>query len=80
MTQTREFTPEEVQDFILLCLRTNWTTLFYAPQMQKSINEAIAKQKREREEKEKADLPFPQRGDNGPPDCWNIPKLGMAQS
>lgn len=70
MKPVKEFTPEEVRDFILLCLRTQWTSLGHANTMERDLNAAIARQKSEREEKEKADLPFPRRGDNGPPNCW----------
>ena len=51
MKPVKEFTKEEVRDFILLCLRTNWTTLSYCTQMEADINAAIAKQKAAREEK-----------------------------
>lgn len=44
----KDFTPEEVKDFIYLCLRTGWTTLAYADGMEKDINAAIQKQKEER--------------------------------
>lgn len=58
MKKVKEFTPDEVQDFILLCLRTNWTSLPYAKQMQADLNAAIAKQKAEKAEEEVANLPW----------------------
>lgn len=57
MKPVKEFTTEEVRDFILLCLRTQWTTLGYANKMEGDLNAAIAKQKADREAMEKADLP-----------------------
>lgn len=56
MKAVKEFTPEEVRDLILLCLRTGWTTLGYAEKMQADLNAAVTKQKAEREAKEKADM------------------------
>lgn len=59
MKPVKEFTPEEVRDFVLLCLRTQWASLGYANTMERDLNAAIAKQKQEREAKGRADLPFP---------------------
>lgn len=56
MKPDKEFTPEEVQDFVLLCLRTGWITLAYSHQMQADIVLAIAEQRAKREAKEKADM------------------------
>lgn len=77
MKPVKEFTPEEVRDFVLLCLRTQWTSLGHANTMERDLNAAIARQKSEREEKEKADLPFPSRH---PHEELNAHRMGMAQS
>ena len=78
MKKVKEFTPEEVQDFVLLCVRTQWASLGYANSMERDLNAAIARQKSERAEEEKADLPFP--APKHPHEELNAHRMGMAQS